>query len=439
VVNLYDPEILLFLKEELKMFEVKTNPNFKFDVISMFKEDGNAEVVVLPINNYIGWLNSGNGICRTTAYVNLEDLPLDTLIEWSEVNPRAQNKNGKQVKSIITGLEQNPELFVHKNLGVNILVEKARIIDKEIVLKLYDPSIEGVVNGGHTLVALKMFKELHPEQAKKVFVMLNISYGKGLYEKSDTIVDIAVGLNTCEKVPARDIDNMQGEYDTIKELLKKEPYFSRIVFRSNEEDNDKKLTVGNILSLMYIFDQRYWPDDHGISVSQPTDAYNSKKHTSERHKKYMAEFGWSKDNPFYCQKYILTKMVRIYDYINKNLPEWYSQADATRYGALVEKRGANTNATRRASTTLFLKNKCTSYVSQVPVVIIFSSLRALLIQNASGFYTFKTDPFAFLDKHGPELAKDALNSISGYKSYAVAAKEPIVWSDILKVANDLAK
>ncbi|TOQ03265.1 hypothetical protein CGH03_22240, partial [Vibrio parahaemolyticus] len=133
-----------------------------------------------------------------TLFAKVEELP-DDLRRWTDVNPRspkmskAEKLSGQVARSIVRTLEEEPEKFAIKNLGIYLLVESVeskRIVgdQHEVKVTLSNPEQHGIVNGGHTFQAIRQ-------------VMENGNYNGGanvrlhLYQNIDRelIVDLAEG------------------------------------------------------------------------------------------------------------------------------------------------------------------------------------------------------------------------------------------------------
>lgn len=393
--------------------------------------------VILKTSYRPFWTQTTEGNYVSFMLINVTDLP--SMLPTG-ANPRCANPRSKNVKRLIASLKEDPAGFSRKNRGLNILCSEAKTKmlkggEFETSLVFKDLSVEGVIDGGHTLTAIKLFlKDLYAEgsstsaQVKLIITCGDISKSKA--------IETAEALNTSLQVSKKDLSNLKGFYEPIKELVRPFHFFNLIDFKSNENEKSK-LSVYDIISIFYVMDVKSFPinieDGEPVCESHPCDAYNSKVNIGSRWDSYISNFGWELDNPYYKLRILLPAFIEIWEYIQVNIADWYNSTDHSRYGAVVDGGGINrmSNASRRPGKTLFFQTPLEYYTPKSVVMPIFASLRFLIEEDKNGYYTFKDDPIEFLQAKGGVIIRKTIAIMSSAaQSFSVAAKMPVVWMGI---------
>lgn len=217
-----------------------------------------------------------------TCFVSIEQLPED-LREWMGVNPRTpkttkkEQLSGQVARSIVTTLEQEPEKFAIKNLGIYLLVES---MDSErikgdkhnLTLTLTDKNIHGVANGGHTYRGIRQVlnnDEIEPGQA---FVRLHIYQGV----PENQIVDLAEGLNRNLQVQDKSLANLQNKFDDVFSAMEGKKGAEEIAYKEGDEG---RVDIQEVLHMMCLMDLSCYPD----SSNQPHDLFGKKSAVLKRY------------------------------------------------------------------------------------------------------------------------------------------------------------
>jgi len=221
------------------------------------------EFRALPIP-YIG--QSGRRPKSATFYVRAEDLPPE-LENWLGVNPRIPTVNkrgqltGSVAKAMIRQLDEDPDKFVVKNQGITLNVEKAEF-EKEsggqgiVKLRLRDSSVHGILNGGHTFLAIREALEGSEQSGNGIaYVRVNILE---LDEKdADLIPEIAEGLNRSMQVDDPSLANLEGAFDEIKQNLAGKPGYKQIAYRQGDIG---EVDILEVLTYLGMLDINKFPD-----------------------------------------------------------------------------------------------------------------------------------------------------------------------------------
>lgn len=178
------------------------------------------------------------------------------LADWKGVNPREVKTSTAVYKQIVGTLNEEPTAFADRNRGLTV---SARNVEydakqKEVVINLTEKEIHGVIDGGHTLHAILEAQQSPPEGEWKAEVFLKVITGVD----STQIVEIAGGLNSSQAVDLRSLENLEGHFKSLQEVLKKEPYAKDIAYKMNEQ---KPIDVREVLYYLAVFDCSVYSDD----------------------------------------------------------------------------------------------------------------------------------------------------------------------------------
>jgi hypothetical protein len=175
-------------------------------------------------------------------------LPRD-LWDWREVNPRDINRRSSVYKAIAQTLREEPNRFHERNRGVTIVAEDLTFDDKrqEVVIRMSDNRLHGVVDGAHTLDAILEAQNAPPENGWPASVFIKVVVGI----EADQIAEIAGGLNTSQQVDLKSLENLRDHFASLQKVLADQPYADQIAYKMNE---DKPVDVREILYYLAVFD-----------------------------------------------------------------------------------------------------------------------------------------------------------------------------------------
>ncbi len=211
---------------------------------------------------------SGNGSSRigklATCFVRAQEVP-PGLEAWMEVNPRVpkQNKRGSLqgpvAKAMLRTPGEEPELFALKNQGMYLLAKDVSYAKEEggkgvVTVVFDDPETHGLVNGGHTYLAIRQVaEERDTTEPWDAFVRLHImeDIDEGL------ITDLAEGLNRSMQVDNPSLENLRGTFDEIKAALGDKSGAKEIAYRQGDTGD---IDILHILTIMGMFDLDRFPD-----------------------------------------------------------------------------------------------------------------------------------------------------------------------------------
>lgn len=193
--------------------------------------------------------------------VRAKDVPDGIRTDANARDPKGLKRRVYQdVFKSLMGEDAAPGTFDLMNKGIVCLADSVKRIDDETYeIKISDG--QGIVDGGHTyriICDAQNDANLPEEQCVEIQVRTGVS--------ADLITDISRGLNTAIAVKQHSIDNLDGKYDWIKDLLKSAPYFGKIAWK---EDDTGDYDVRDLICILEALNVIDFPNDesrHPISA-----------------------------------------------------------------------------------------------------------------------------------------------------------------------------
>lgn len=357
-----------------------------------------------------------NGHKDYFAVVNVNHLP--DFSKWRQINVRDPKLIGAVPSAIRESLATKPEMFVFMNRGISVAVESARFDNKDgtVTIKLSDPSLHGLLDGGHTY---KIIRDETQTLQSPQFVRVEFLEGFSAEE----IPDIVDARNTSNQVRDESLMNLAGEFNHLKKALFGMPYLEQIAFKEYEVDANgepKPIDVREIIAILTAFDK-----DHFNETVHPINAYRSK----------AACLKHFKDNPNSFRKLypLAPKILALYDEIQARLPELYNKARGQTGSVSGGKFGKLTGVTvyeGKRSVQLFYTNRTSKY--GVPAGFVYPMLGAFraLLEEKAGKYVWgkQLDPVDLLaGELGLKLADTIGNFALDAQNPSKTGKSPLVW------------
>lgn len=334
------------------------------------------------------------------CYVEIQDIPSDFPM-WT--NPREQSLTTQVAKSIKESLETDLGNFHIKNRGIVVSAENVVFNTRSstMTINMADFEVHGNIDGGHTY---RIILDNRADIVDPRYVRLEIIIGA-----EDFFQDLAKARNTSVQVKDNSIAELEKKFELIKEPLKDVQGIDlnkHIAFKENE--GDKRISVENIISILYNFNI----DDFSDSERQPVSTYSQKSYCLKQYIKFHNEMGDTeeskKSNPFYKMKNIIPEILTLYDHIESTLNEKYKESDGKgRYGALkgIQSKKEGSNATFKTE----VLDKDLEFKSPRSFVLpILSSFRALVAEDENGLYKFQADPFEYYKDLGSQMIKNTV-------------------------------
>ena len=175
-------------------------------------------------------------------------MPRD-LWDWRDVNPREVNRKSSVYAAISGTLVNEPGRFHERNRGITIVAAELNYDDKrhEVIHRLDDTSLHGVVDGAHTLDAILEAQKDPPDNGWPAHVFIKAITGID----ADQIAEIAGGLNTSQQVDLKSLENLRDHFEALKRVMESQPYANEIAYVMNEV---KPVDVREILYYLAVLD-----------------------------------------------------------------------------------------------------------------------------------------------------------------------------------------
>ncbi len=327
------------------------------------------------------------------AIIKAKDLPKE-LEDWREINPRDPRTTSGVAKKIAESLNDAPENFLFRNRGITLLTERVEFDNEysNMSIDLADPSIHGLLDGGHTYAVIReAFDSLEEDERESTNLndaFIKIELLGGFIDKEEA-TEIVFARNTSTQVKDQSIANLLDHFASIKDILEHEPYANRIAYKETEfaaDGSKKDIDVKEILSYLVCFDAEKFDDS-----SHPIIAYSGKS--------AVLKYVDSEENRTRLQKYLplLPSILELRDLIYLDMPDTYNSKGG-KFGRLM-----GVNMKKTSSVELPFSGQRTKYV--IPGSFIYPVLAAFrpLIQVEDGRATWKKDPIKFYEDVKDEL------------------------------------
>ena len=407
-----------------------------------------------------GSVDSIAGIKRYTGFVRGRDLyPLFDHLSL-EANPRAA-KTGPVTDAIVESLERTPELFPFKSKGILLGTSQFDALQRNrFELRFEDPASEGVLDGGHNMLAIGLFmlsevvneKELvratlweemkdlweeHRDELEAAKEKFDFLVPVELLVPSDpdsdvsvqqfemSVLDICAARNNNAQLTQETKSNKLGFYNEIRDRL--DPTIaSRVEWKSNEWESSeaRPIKVRDLLALSWIPLNRaneagLLPLD--ISVT-PQNIYRNKGECSKQFDKLMLNplVSEPRDGPVHemfnetvasCFD-ILADLPKLYDKIYADFPESYN-SNGYRFGShsIVKIYDPARRASAKDKTAYVATQPHTAFTNmpvsyRYPDGLIMPLAYGLkgLMEIEGDRVVWATDPFVFLDAYLADIA-----------------------------------
>lgn len=348
--------------------------------------------------------------------VNMMDLPENIPLDVNPREPKMTTNVAKNLKRAVAEAETD---FYLNNRGI-VISARALSFDtakSQVTIDLGDQELDsdrfqyGILDGGHSYTAIIAERNNIPKDIEKYVRLEVITNVQNITRLSDA-------RNTSMQVSDIALFNLDDKFDTIKKAIQKEPFADRIAYKDNE---DKEISVSELLRLMYTFDIVKYPDDS----TAPVQSYSGKAQVFKNYKQTY-------NTPF-CMSLIkqIPTLVKLYDTIEQGIPMNYkkykeAQGIKPRFGnvrgiePINQKESAGTNMG-----TLFLKNPIQYKISSGYIYPIFGAFRCLLqYDKEKDEVSWMFHPLDLWDEIGVSLVQNTFESSNNPQ---LAGKDKQLW------------
>lgn len=342
--------------------------------------------------------------------VNMIDIPTDIPLD---VNPREPKMNTNVAKNLIAAVTEPETDFYINNRGI-VISAKSLSFDtssSEVTIDLGYQDLDtdkfqyGILDGGHTYTAIIQKRDSIPENIEKYVRVEVITSVQNITRLSDA-------RNTSVQVSDIALFNLDDKFEFIQKTIADKCYSDDIAYKDNE---NKPISVSELLRLMYAFDIDKYPDDN----SAPVQSYSGKAQVFKRYKS-------SYDTPFYkALTEQLPLLVELFDTIEQELPDMYSAYKKSlginpRFGSV---RGIESLDPKKETT--FVKKIISYNISSGYIYPIFGAFRTLLkYDETTQKISWLFNPIEIWREIGPSLAQ---NTFESYGNPQLAGKDKQLW------------
>lgn len=296
-------------------------------------------------------------------------------------NPRSSRKNAV-VEDILDTLSKTPSLFRFKSKGILVGTSSYEALQrKRFRLSFNDPSIEGILDGGHNMLGIGLFilkhviqdsewrkikswddmkvcwddnrKEIESEKNKFDFLIpLELLVPSGTSEEHIEaflmpLLEVCEARNNNAQLTREAKSNKQGFYDAIKDCVPSS-FADRVEWKPNswaDSSEKKPVKVRDLVSLAWIPLNEL--NDHNLLPSNITvTAQNTYRNKGECSKKFeelmssedvtVANQGPHRklDNPSVKSAFkLLADLPQLFDQIYAEFPSAYNNKGARRFAS----------------------------------------------------------------------------------------------------------
>jgi hypothetical protein len=225
----------------------------------------------------------------------------------------------RDVRESLRGREALPGTFDLLNLGITIIAEEVRPLDKRVFEVLIDEEY-GIANGGHTAHIIWECQD-DDSIAEGQHVEVRILTGVDGPDEHSLRVDIARGQNTGIAVRAQSIFELDGAFAGIKRVAAPFEWATEVGYK---ESDAKEFDVREFIAALELMNIVDFP--HG-SGKHPISAYEK---WSIPLKKYGDDFNEHRNSPDQ-RKYakfepLLPDILALYDIIRRDFLRVHSEA-----------------------------------------------------------------------------------------------------------------
>ncbi len=333
-----------------------------------------------------------------------------------KTNPRGQNMKTKVARRIKGGLLDDNNAFHIFNRGILISAKEVTFDNKNsiAIIDMGDnPTLYGIVDGGHTYRAIIENKDSLVQKDNKQYVKIEILTG------IETIFqDVADSRNTSVQVSDKAIAELNKKFNPIiKDAIKGQSYEDRIAYKENDE---APIDVTDLIAILYMFNIDRFKQTDNV----PVQSYSAKASTL---KDYLDNYDNHEsnmvNNPYFKMKKIIPDILKLVDTIELTMSDKYREkVPGGKFGSI---RGVD--PIQDGTTTYFERD--TNYrISRGLIYPIIGAFRALVEENELAQYTWTSDPFDMWNKIGASLVEDTIGRSRSFNNNPNAAgKDSGLW------------
>ena len=308
---------------------------------------------------------------------------------------------------------ENRGKFHLLNRGVTAIAEDGKLEQELLNVDFGSAAKRGLIDGGTTVGALvdaltDGFTQ-NPEKEETQYFRVQVFCGRWTDEE---VVDLAEALNTSVQVDSFSIANLAGEFDWVKDALKKNRPAFKVSYFTNDEG---EIGVDDIVQWLALF-----------MMDEPHTAYSSKEKCLEHFEANITEYKK-------CEG-ILLDIVKLSEYVPFQSKVLYNASGNHKFGRL----GIIADSTKGSTYKLPVLGETIDYAPHKAWVFpLLASLKPLLDKSSTPF-KWRKDPFKVFDKLSSELVTKVNRSYGSLQTFNAVGKNPDLYELLMeKVENTL--
>lgn len=324
------------------------------------------------------------------AVCDVKDLPSDIPMK---TNPREQKLTTTVAKKIKESLLSGNEKFYLLNRGLLVSVKSLTFnnYNNELTLQFTDDEYHGDIDGGHTYKIINANSD--SLERGKQYVKIEILTGvESIFQ------DLAAARNTSTQVQDKSIAELENKFDIIKAVLfaPNSPLKSKIYFKENDVGD---VDVTDLIAILSMFNLKQYPSREDA----PVGSYSGKKKCVDNYIAEYNQYGTSIGNPFVKMQHVMLDILELHDLIEENMGKFYKEKISSgKYGA-VKGVGVKNEKNQEFFKSRFFQRELDYTTPNGFIYPILGAFRALLKENANGYYEWKKDPKELLMQIGADL------------------------------------
>ena len=218
------------------------------------------------IHHILGYPNMYTLFIRGSEYIGL---PLDA-------NVREPSEKSIPYKDMVNTLEKNPYNFLLQNGGINVISSGVEINKSDKIVKMYFEHGTGIVNGGHTQLAILNSKKI--KNINDAILCLEV------IEKEfppEELAIIAASRNTASNVKPYSTAEKRGYFTKLKLYML--PNFEKhiIWWENRKVPYNRGLSVVDLIARLNLFNIELYQSTWHSGTEQPNKSATSKNSTFE--------------------------------------------------------------------------------------------------------------------------------------------------------------
>lgn len=240
---------------------------------------------------------------------NYLELPLDA-------NVRLPSEKSYPYKEMMKTLEREPKNFFLQNSGISVISSKVQFNQSKKIISLRFPPDTGIVNGGHTQLAILETKKKRDIQEVRIKLeILEHDF------KQQELAVIAASKNTASNVKPYSTAEKKGYFVAIKKCMI-DHFEKHIIWYENREvPSGNGLSAIDLVAILNLFNVRKYQSQFNNSpTEQPNKSATSKNRVFE---------DWENEQSSYFHTYpLVNDIINLYEHIqttfHKQIPKGFT-------------------------------------------------------------------------------------------------------------------